>query len=99
MQSSMSSRAEPVRAYIGIARYGAPSGRPPSTKWRARTRAPISGNGKCAIARRMCPPASPSWSRRDMMTSSAVPDTTPSWPRRDTAFASVQFETPAPMPP
>ncbi len=34
-----------------------------------------------------------------MITSSAVPETTPSWPRRDTAFASVQFETPAPMPP
>src|SRR6185369_4865969 len=55
--------------------------------------------GNCAIARRTCPSASPSCSRRTSTVSMAVPETTPSWPCRDTARASVQLETPMPIPP
>ena len=66
---------------------------------RRAPRSPTSGIGKCAIARRTCPPTSPSCSRRTSTVSIAVPETTPSCPRRDTVRASVQLETPIPMPP
>jgi hypothetical protein len=63
------------------------------------TSAPTSGQGKCSIARRMCPPASPSCRRRTIRESTQVPETTPSCPRSETALASTQLDTPTPMPP
>ena len=47
----------------------------------------------------MCPPGSPSCSRRARTWSRAVPDTTPRAPADDTARARCQSEMATPMPP
>ncbi len=57
------------------------------------------GTGNFASAPAMSPSGSPCCSRRVRMRSRPVPDTTPSWPADETARASLQSETPAPMPP
>ena len=77
------------RRSSGSRRYGVPGGGPRDGSSVSSVSSATPGIGKRAMARRRCPPASPSCSRRTKMVSSPVPETTPSWPVRETGVGQA----------